>query len=200
MEKSFKENWFKKNLETLVILVVVILVIGGIYSYYHWYLPWKHLREGWVESETTTGKAICPEGHLIKANVNSGIYHLPGDPYYSRTNANVECFDSPQDAEQQGFRASYGTPTIPNKPLISASGEYLGGYAPDGSFCDYGYNYLTKSCCDDDDYSCEVRDRAPQGATAVCKDGSYSTSQDPTSDCSNHGGIETDSQYTPFVK
>lgn len=35
---------------------------------------------------------------------------------------------------------------------------YGGGYAPDGESCDYGYKKATKSCCDDDDYSCEMCD------------------------------------------
>ncbi len=36
---------------------------------------------------------------------------------------------------------------------------YNGGYAPDGSYCDYGYNTNTKECCNEDDYTCEIRDK-----------------------------------------
>lgn len=35
---------------------------------------------------------------------------------------------------------------------------YGGGYAPDGTYCDVGYKQATGTCCDDDDYSCEVCD------------------------------------------
>ncbi|WP_156158231.1 sunset domain-containing protein [Gordoniibacillus kamchatkensis] len=51
----------------------------------------------------------CPADHPIKGNVNqvSGekIYHLPGDPYYRRTNAE-ECFANAEDARNAGYRAS----------------------------------------------------------------------------------------------
>jgi hypothetical protein len=36
--------------------------------------------------------------------------------------------------------------------------SYKGGYAPDGTFCDYGYKKATKECCDEVDYSCEMCD------------------------------------------
>ncbi|NCS99334.1 hypothetical protein GW764_04070 [Candidatus Parcubacteria bacterium] len=36
--------------------------------------------------------------------------------------------------------------------------SYSGGYAPDGNYCDYGYNSGFKACCDEDDYSCEFCD------------------------------------------
>lgn len=39
------------------------------------------------------------------------------------------------------------------------SDSYHGGYSPDGVYCEYGYNYQTKVCCDEDDYSCEIRDK-----------------------------------------
>lgn len=39
--------------------------------------------------------------------------------------------------------------------LINSKNEsYNGGYAPSGEYCDYGYKNATKSCCDEDDYSC----------------------------------------------
>ena len=78
--------------------------------------------------------------------------------------------------------------------------SYAGEYAPDGSFCDYGYNTRTKQCCDDDDYSCEVQDKAPKGATEVCIDGTYSRSMNVSRACIGHGGVQTDSQFTPYAQ
>lgn len=43
-------------------------------------------------------------------------------------------------------------PRIPSIPV------YQGGYAPDGEYCDSGYNRALRECCDDDDYSCEMCD------------------------------------------
>lgn len=36
--------------------------------------------------------------------------------------------------------------------------SYNGGFSPNGEYCDYGYKNATKSCCDEDDYSCELCD------------------------------------------
>ena len=37
---------------------------------------------------------------------------------------------------------------------------YKGGVNPiTGEWCDYGYNLDNNQCCQDDDYSCEIRDR-----------------------------------------
>ena len=36
--------------------------------------------------------------------------------------------------------------------------DYHGGYAPDGTICDYGFKRATGECCDEDDYSCEMCD------------------------------------------
>jgi hypothetical protein len=38
----------------------------------------------------------------------------------------------------------------------SKKSHYNGGYTPDGTYCDYGYNQTNKQCCDEDDYSCEM--------------------------------------------
>jgi hypothetical protein len=46
----------------------------------------------------------CPASAPIKAT-KTGIYHLPGDPYYVRSNA-VQCFATPKAAQAAGFRAS----------------------------------------------------------------------------------------------
>jgi endonuclease YncB( thermonuclease family) len=45
----------------------------------------------------------CLEGQ-IKANRNSGIYHVPAGQSSARTRANVECFDTEEQARTGGFR------------------------------------------------------------------------------------------------
>lgn len=84
--------------------VIVIFVIIGFFSFYNWYLPYKHLQEGYVIVKTFD----CPADHPIKANLRSMIFHVPGGTYYSRTNAsNGYCFDTRDHAKQKGFRAPY---------------------------------------------------------------------------------------------
>lgn len=68
--------------------------------------------------------------------------------------------------------------------------QYNGGVDPYGGWCDYGYNPEMVACCDEDDYSCEVRDRAPEGATALCNDGSYSFEKDISKECSENQGVD----------
>ncbi len=48
---------------------------------------------------------VCPVGYPVKGNANSGIYHQPGQQYYSATNAN-NCYASGAAAERDGYRAS----------------------------------------------------------------------------------------------
>jgi hypothetical protein len=45
----------------------------------------------------------CPEGHPIKANDNSGIYHVPGGRDYARTRPE-RCYASESDAVADGYR------------------------------------------------------------------------------------------------
>lgn len=47
----------------------------------------------------------CARGQ-IKGNVNSSIYHVPGGQSYGRTFRNVYCFNSPQEAQDLGYRAA----------------------------------------------------------------------------------------------
>ncbi len=47
----------------------------------------------------------CPDNAPIKGNANSGIYHRPGQQYYTRTNAE-DCFATPAAAEAAGYRAA----------------------------------------------------------------------------------------------
>lgn len=48
---------------------------------------------------------VCPSGYPVKANDNSGIYHVPGQQFYDVTNAR-NCFATPSAAEAAGYRAS----------------------------------------------------------------------------------------------
>lgn len=47
----------------------------------------------------------CPASHPVKANDNSGIYHLPHHQAYSRTNAR-HCYTTAVAAEADGYRAA----------------------------------------------------------------------------------------------
>src|SRR5262245_17698894 len=47
----------------------------------------------------------CPPSHPVKANGNSGIYHLPGGPHYGRTRAE-RCYVDAAAAEADGYRAA----------------------------------------------------------------------------------------------
>jgi hypothetical protein len=47
----------------------------------------------------------CPEGYPIKANDNSGIYHVPGGRFYDRTGPE-RCYARAEDAEADGYRAA----------------------------------------------------------------------------------------------
>ena len=55
----------------------------------------------WVESDG----AACPVTHPVKANVRSGIYHLPGGASYDRTRPD-RCYRDPAAAVADGLRAS----------------------------------------------------------------------------------------------
>ncbi len=47
----------------------------------------------------------CPEGFPIKANDNSGIYHVPGGRFYDRT-APERCYATAAEADRDGYRAA----------------------------------------------------------------------------------------------
>lgn len=76
-------------------------MIFGLYSYFHWWIPHEDYEKGFVVVDSFD----CPDYHSYKANLRSMIVHPPDDRYYKETNAaNGECFDSVDDAVQQGFR------------------------------------------------------------------------------------------------
>lgn len=52
-----------------------------------------------------TAYGTCPALYPVKANAESGIFHVPGQRYYERTDPE-RCFATPEDAAAQGFRAS----------------------------------------------------------------------------------------------
>ena len=45
----------------------------------------------------------CPKGYPVKANDNSGIYHVPGGRFYART-VPERCYANPADAIADGYR------------------------------------------------------------------------------------------------
>ena len=45
----------------------------------------------------------CPDGYPIKANDNSGIFHVPGGRVYERT-VPERCYATAQDALADGYR------------------------------------------------------------------------------------------------
>jgi hypothetical protein len=62
---------------------------------------------GWVEGD---GTRECPEDFPIKGNGTSHIYHLPGQPSYAATIAEL-CFATEEAAAAEGYR-----PTKRNRP------------------------------------------------------------------------------------
>lgn len=54
----------------------------------------------WVEAATD---GSCPEGFPIKANANSGIFHLPGGRFYDRTKPE-RCYATAEAALADGYR------------------------------------------------------------------------------------------------
>lgn len=55
----------------------------------------------WVEPVD----GACPDGYPIKANDNSGIYHVPGGRFYDRT-VPERCYADTDAAEADGYRAA----------------------------------------------------------------------------------------------
>ena len=49
----------------------------------------------------------APEGHEVKGNANSGLYHVPGSQWYDATEAEF-WFASAEDAEKAGFEPAGG--------------------------------------------------------------------------------------------
>jgi hypothetical protein len=58
-----------------------------------------HAAATWVEP--IDGQ--CPDGYPIKANDNSGIFHVPGGRFYERT-VPERCYADAADAEADGYR------------------------------------------------------------------------------------------------
>ncbi|MFN8022020.1 MAG: hypothetical protein U0Q03_10875 [Acidimicrobiales bacterium] len=47
----------------------------------------------------------CPDGYPVKANDNSGIYHVPGGRFYERTKPE-RCYVDAESAAADGYRAA----------------------------------------------------------------------------------------------
>lgn len=47
----------------------------------------------------------CPDGYPVKANDNSGIFHVPGGRFYART-VPERCYATADDAIADGYRAA----------------------------------------------------------------------------------------------
>lgn len=47
----------------------------------------------------------CPDGYPVKANDNSGIFHVPGGRFYQRTKAE-RCYVDAAAAAADGYRAA----------------------------------------------------------------------------------------------
>lgn len=47
----------------------------------------------------------CPDGYPVKANDNSGIFHVPGGRFYDRT-VPERCYRNADDAAADGYRAA----------------------------------------------------------------------------------------------
>ena len=55
----------------------------------------------------TTEDGSAPEGHDVKGNADSGLYHVPGSQWYDATVAEF-WFASAEDAEKAGFKPAGG--------------------------------------------------------------------------------------------
>lgn len=62
------------------------------------------IKQGKKPTSTSPNGWNCPSGYPIKGN-QSGIYHVPGGAYYSRTNPE-ECFATEAAAKAAGYRKS----------------------------------------------------------------------------------------------
>ncbi len=56
--------------------------------------------DSWV---TADDDGACPLSHPVKANSNSGIFHLPGGRFYDRTKPE-RCYPTPAAAIADGYR------------------------------------------------------------------------------------------------
>ncbi len=61
--------------------------------------PSPDTASSWVEPI----EGSCPTTHPVKANAQSGIFHVPGGMSYDRTHAE-RCYADPSDAEADGYR------------------------------------------------------------------------------------------------
>lgn len=60
-------------------------------------------RQAAIATGVAVGALPCRTGQY-KANINSGIFHAPGQRDYEKTQDNVRCFDTADEARAAGFR------------------------------------------------------------------------------------------------
>lgn len=89
METKDKNKWW--------VWIIVIVVIW--WGYNSWY---KTRISSFIPQ---SGTYTCPDDKPIKGNSQSGIYHVPGGQYYSKTMPE-KCFSSESDAVEAGYRKS----------------------------------------------------------------------------------------------
>lgn len=121
----------------------------------------------WTLSPLTTTAIASPtqaqsERKEIKVWVNtrSHVYHCPGTQWYGNTKQGK--YLSEGEAQKEGDRPAYGHPCGPtsNERPIPATKQPKSETSP------------------------------PAGATALCRDGTYSFSQHRRGTCSHHGGVK----------
>lgn len=99
------EHFKKIGYPFLALVAFFVIIFGSIWIYA--VVNESNSTEPAYKEWVYTTKWDCPTDHPIKANMNSGIYHVPGGTYYDRTNGqNTKCYDTAYNAELGGFRAS----------------------------------------------------------------------------------------------
>ncbi|MET0144117.1 MAG: hypothetical protein ABW122_13595 [Ilumatobacteraceae bacterium] len=61
--------------------------------------------DGPVDAWVASDDGACPVSHPVKANANSGIFHVPGGRFYDRTHAE-RCYRDATAAAADGYRAA----------------------------------------------------------------------------------------------
>ena len=95
----------------------------------------------------------------VWVNTRSHVYHCPGTRWYGNTKQGK--YISESEAQKEGDRPAYGRSCGPtsNEKSVGATKQPSSHTSP------------------------------PSGATALCRDGTYSFSQHRRGSCSHHGGV-----------
>lgn len=95
----------------------------------------------------------------VWVNTRSGVYHCPGTRWYGKTKQGEYLTET--EAQKDGYRPAYARP-------CGSDSKTKSGVA----------NSKPKN-----------ESTPPSGATALCRDGTYSFSQHRRGTCSHHGGV-----------